>query len=439
MHRSARGVALVAACLAAATGAVDASAKTPVRALADDLAFTDSNAGARALAFATARAAGARRIRITLDWSRVAPEGPTKPPGFVAADPADPAYRWGYVEDAVRDAALTRLGVVLVVDRAPEWAGAWNPDPRELGAFVRAAARRFSGFYPDPKDTGNGLTTPGKSLPRVRFWQLWDEPNSGTTLQPADGAADHYRQMLNASFNALRRVSGRNRLVTGATNDDGAIAPLAFWRRLLCAASQSPCPGRARFDIAAHEHLAPGAPGARRPAAGRFGMLRLGRLRRLVDKPLWVTRVGWDTPPQNPQGVTPETQARYLSKALYLADRAGAGLIAWNGLQDRATYLPGFPSIASGLFFNVDNDLSRDPAKPARQAFRFPFVVTRGKAWGVAPRRGQTVRIEKRRGRGWRRVSSARPSRSGEFTADVRGRGVYRARQAGTRSLAWTH
>ena len=125
--------------------------------------------------------------------------------------------------------------------------------------------------------------------------------------------------------------------------------------------------------------------------------------------------------------MSPATQARYLSKALYLADRAGVTLVAWNGLQDRVSYLPGFPSIASGLFFNVNNDLARDPAKPARRAFRFPFVVTGRRAWGVAPRGGAMVRIEKRRGDGWRRVSSARPSPSGEFTADVRGRGVYRA------------
>ena len=51
-----------------------ASATTPVRALADDLAFTDSSPEPRALAFATARRAGARVVRITLDWSRVAPE-----------------------------------------------------------------------------------------------------------------------------------------------------------------------------------------------------------------------------------------------------------------------------------------------------------------------------------------------------------------------------
>ena len=227
-----------------------ASAATPVRALSDDLAFTDSSPEPRALAFATARRAGARVVRITLDWSRVAPEGSVKPPGFRAADPADPGYRWGYVEDAVRDAAARHLRVLLVIDRAPAWAGERKPDPGELGAFARAAARRFSGFYPDPKGSGNGLTRSGRSLPRVRWWQLWEAPNSGTTLQPADGAADHYRKMLDAVRPALRRISSENRLVTGGTTDDGAIAPLAFWRGC-CACLRLHVPARLRFDVAA--------------------------------------------------------------------------------------------------------------------------------------------------------------------------------------------
>ena len=190
MSRSARGVIFVVACVAVAMLRVDmATATTPVRALSDDLAFTDSSPEPRALAFATARRAGARVVRITLDWSRVAPDGSVKPPGFRAADPADPGYRWGYVEDAVRDAAARHLRVLLVIDRAPAWAGERKPDPGELGAFARAAARRFSGFYPDPKNSGNGLTS---------IWQV-APPGSllaavGSTEQRHDAAARRRRR-----------------------------------------------------------------------------------------------------------------------------------------------------------------------------------------------------------------------------------------------------
>src|SRR3712207_663363 len=244
-------------------GTVAARAATPVRGLSDDLAFTDSRPGPRALAFETARRAGARVVRITLDWSLVAPAGDVKPTGFDPADPADRAYRWGYIEDAVRDARRERLGVVLVVVRAPRWAegpgrpagappGSWRPDPVELGAFVRAAARRFSGFFPDPKAPGDGLTAPGGSLPRVRFWQIWDHPNTAASLQAADTAVEHYRRMLRSASDAAKRVAEDNAVVAGAPSPAGAIGPLAFWRDLLSRP--------ARFDVAADS----GAPGTSR-------------------------------------------------------------------------------------------------------------------------------------------------------------------------------
>src|SRR4051794_11694582 len=105
MGRLRAGLLVMSACaLVATAGPGQALGRTPVRALADDLAFVDSRPDARALAFETARRAGARVVRVTLDWSRVAPAGDAKPGGFRASDPRDPAYSWGYIEDAVRDA-----------------------------------------------------------------------------------------------------------------------------------------------------------------------------------------------------------------------------------------------------------------------------------------------------------------------------------------------
>jgi hypothetical protein len=421
-------------------GTVAARAATPVRGLSDDLAFTDSRPGPRALAFDTARRAGARVVRITLDWSLVAPAGDIKPTGFDAADPADPAYRWGYIEDAVRDARRERLGVVFRVVRAPAWAegpgrpagappGSWRPDPAELGAFVRAAARRFSGFFPDPKAPGDGLTRRGGSLPRVRFWQIWDHPNSAGSLQPVN--VQQYRRMLASASSAAKRVARDNAVVAGATSLGGAIAPGVFWRRLLSRP--------ARFDVAAHS----GAPRRSRPLAPAPVRTLAALLARAGDRrPVWVTDLGWDTPPLDRRGVSPARQARLLTEALFLADRAGVGLVVWNGLQDRISYLPGFPSIASGLIVNDAQDLERDPAKPALRAYGFPFLVRRAarrtSAWGIARRPRARVSIERRvRGR-WRRVGIVRAARSGEFLArEQGGRGLYRARQGRARSLPW--
>jgi hypothetical protein len=398
-------LAVIGAALTAIAAGTAAHASTPVRGLSDDLAFTDSRPGQRAAAFREARRAGARVVRVTLDWSLVAPGGSTKPAGFDAADPADPAYRWGYVEDAVRDAAARRLRVLLVVVQAPVWAQrADGPDPGELAAFVRAAARRFSGFYPDPKNGGDGLTRPGRSLPAVRRWQIWDRANQTIA------SVGHYRAMLEASADALNQVDSLNRLIAGGTAGPGARS---FWRGMR----------GATFDAAAHS-----------------GTSGLRRIRRAFGRrrPLWVTDVARGTPPLNPGGVTPSRQARILVEAIFDADRAGAELFSWQGLQDRRTHLANFPTIASGLFFNHTDSIERDPAKPARRAFGFPFLVKRSRAWGIAPRRGAPVAIERRGGNGWTLVTTVTAKRSGEFSTRVAtGRGRYRARQAQARSLPW--
>ncbi|MGH7316999.1 MAG: hypothetical protein ACREJS_12130, partial [Candidatus Rokuibacteriota bacterium] len=150
------------------------------------------------------------------------------------------------------------------------------------------------------------------------------------------------------------------------------------------------------------------------------------------------TEVARDTPPLNPRGVSPGRQARFLVRALYAADQARAALFTWRGLQDRTSHLAGFASIASGLFYNHSDRIARDPAKPARRAFRFPFLVRGREAWGIAPRRRALVVIERQRPGGWHAVGAVRAARSGEFSAGIPpGQGRYRARFGQARSLPW--
>jgi hypothetical protein len=366
-----RSLALAAALLAVAVPAVEA--RRPALGLADDLAFADSRPGPRLAAFRTARATGARTVRLTLDWSAVAPGGASKPAGFDAADPASPLYKWGYIEDAVRDAADSDLRVVLTVVRAPRWAegaprprsaapGTWRPDRRELGRFVRAAARRFSGFFPDPKQSGDGLTTPGRSLPAVRYWQIWDEPNRPSGLRPS--TPDHYRSLLNQGARAVRRVSHENVVVAGGTAPGGAVA---FWRRFLCQ-NAAGCQTQPDFDVLAHHPV-----DGRTPIASRL-LARLGRvLRRARGRRagIWLTDLRWPTPPLAPRGVSVRRAARNLRISLRrAAAQPRVRLVVWEGLQDRRTYLPGrFPTIASGLYERGDDIASAAP-KPALHAFR---------------------------------------------------------------------
>jgi hypothetical protein len=83
-------------------------------------------------------------------------------------------------------------------------------------------------------------------------------------------------------------------------------------------------------------------------------------------------------------------------------------------------------------------------AKPAAQAFRFPFVtrrLSRGRieAWGRAPR-GGGITIEQRRAGRWvvvRRLA-VRAGQVFDVVLSVRGRATLRAQADPGTSLAWT-
>ena len=103
------------------------------------------------------------------------------PPSFNPADPASPGYDWSAIDTSVRDLTGQGLQVLLNITDAPTWAegpdpppdaqpGTWRPDPAQFASFATAAARRYDGRFPDPLH-------PGAFLPRVRYWQPWNEPN----------------------------------------------------------------------------------------------------------------------------------------------------------------------------------------------------------------------------------------------------------------------
>ena len=129
-----------------------------------------------------------------VNWSQVAPAS-AKTRGLTR-DPADKAYHWaaldGQVTKAVARGSLRsstfkpRLGGLSNAPRSR------RPAARvcELAQFLTAAARRYSGSF--------------SHLPRVRYWQIWNEPNLDAYLVPqyANGrpaSPDWYRSMVNAA------------------------------------------------------------------------------------------------------------------------------------------------------------------------------------------------------------------------------------------------
>jgi hypothetical protein len=217
----------------------------------------------------TLRSLGVDVVRPNVQWASIAPDPAShKPPTpFNASDPtAYPQRNWTQFDRAAEAASAD--GVVLdmlLTGAAPLWAtgsrappaerssGFWDPSPTAYGQFVQAVAARYSGTY-----TPLGASAP---LPKVRFWELWSEPNWGPSLAPQLAldpvrivAAREYRDNVDAGWSALPRTGyASDAVVIGSLSPRGVnVAPQiprsprpwrsqARWRsRALCTASTRP-------------------------------------------------------------------------------------------------------------------------------------------------------------------------------------------------------
>jgi hypothetical protein len=416
-------------------------------------------------------ATGAQLVLLDVDWAGVAPAKPRA--GFNPSDPADPAYDFRNVDYAVRALASQGLSVALMSTIAPAWAegsgrpasatpGAWRPNAAAYGQFATAIARRYSGTFPDPGH-------PGSSLPRVRYWQVWAEPNlsvhlapqwvgSGRRLQPASPGI--YRSLLNGFYEAVKRVHSDNVVVTAGTAPFGdspggqRMSPATFVRELLClhGARLVPerCPNPAHFDALAHHPYEVGSPFTKAlnvddvsaPDLGKLTRplnkaVRLGRALPRKRKRLWVTEFSYDSNPPNPQAISIAMQARWLEESFYVFWRQGVDTVVWYLIRDQAP-IPDYASAyESGVYYRDGSP------KPSLLAFQFPFVVEprRGGslAWGKAPSSG-VLQIQQRSGSAWNTLAQTRVNAGGVFDVRLRqaASGKFRAVVGAQTSLVWS-
>ena len=452
---------LVLSCLALVVAVPSASVASPAQAtpshplltaIGDPIAFS----GPRAfVALARTRGAGAAMAKIVLDWAQVAPKGRQRPADFEANDPADPAYRWDGFDALVKTTVKQDLEPLVVISNAPAWATRpppgqdepnWNVNPRALADFSEAAARRFSGTF--------------KGLPRVRYWQVWNEPNLSSFFNPQLSnqlirtprcpfppgkvvSADRYRKMVNATGQTLHRVRPDNVVIAGGlspfcgTSGVVATAPLLFMRKLLCMsrgpAPRPTCKATVEFDVwGVHPYTAGGPThSALRPDDVSIGDLPEVRqlLRAAVEAGhvasrrsvrLWVTEFGWDTKPRDHYAVPLKLHARWVAEALYRMWGDGVTLVTWFAIRDDARRgREDSQIIQSGLYFR-GRSIAHDRAKPSLTAFRFPFVAFRAgdriRVWGRTPwgQPGNVV-VERSVKSGWKRVARLRADRYGIF------------------------
>jgi hypothetical protein len=271
MSMSCLGRLLVSVVVAGALAANWLPASAAAAAPTDQLALFQEDSGLfsdPAATLRTLRSLGVGAVRVSLRWNELAPapNARRRPRAFIAANPAAyGAKAWRRYDRIVEDAQADGIAVDVVLSGSgPLWAsgagaprdkayGQWRPSAREYEQFVQAIATRYSGRY---RRCGSCST-----LPPVRFWEIWNEPNFGQDLAPQaiDGSTVStspgiYRGLVNAGWAALQRTGhGHDTILIGGLSPRGfqgppsprfrqglpgffaTTAPLRFVRTLYCA------------------------------------------------------------------------------------------------------------------------------------------------------------------------------------------------------------
>lgn len=471
--------------LTALTAAVALCAAAPAGAQGLRLGFADQAVGLGAdpafqlPVLREGAKAGAQVWRFELSWSSVAT---SKPPSLaVAADPAWTGYDWTRADRVIRAIRQAGLDPLVIVGGAPAWAQGsdkptnpkkgvltegWKPSASQYQAFATALATRYSGKYPDP-------LAPGSSLPSVRNWQVWNEPNLSNFLNPqwvkvkgryVAKSPDIYRALLNAFYAGVKKVSKRNYVITAGTAPFGDLhpgeprmPPVRFWRELLCvnkAARSTRCGKRVTFDAIAHHPYPIGRPTRTALNADDVVVPDMWKLTRLVKaaqragtvrpaghKGVWATEISWDSRP-DPDGLPLSTQATWMQGAFYVLWKQGVDVITWWNMRDEAPVPSYAASLQSGIFFRGKVP-GQDKPKPSARAFAFPFTAYRSggvaQAWGKAPRKG-TVTVQAAIRRKWVTVAHLKAGSNRIFSGRVRGLGAtvpMRAKSGASTSLTW--
>lgn len=388
---------------------------------------------------ARTRNLGARFVKLALAWRTVAPADP--PPGFEPANPNDPSYRWKHLDWTISKAIAHGLIPVIDILEPPSWAESpsgssqTRPDLTAFTMFTRAIATRYSGAQP--------------GLPRVSYWEAWNEPNVSLFLEPQiEGnevvSVNQYRTMLNDFAEVVHSVHADNIVIGGALFPNElrrsgitAVAPLDFTRRLFCLSPGTQphlvCNTNVNVDVWSIHPYTSGGPSTRPIDPDNIWIAnlssltstvraaqRLGTLVSSHNAQVWVSEFSWDSNPPDPAGVPVGLEQRWVAETLYRAWRAEISVFTWFKLGDEPLNTSQFQS---GLYFFCPGGISCESPKPAAASFRFPFVAYTARqghvlVWGRTPdgTPGQ-VRVQWLQGSRWRTFATLRTDGDGIFHA----------------------
>lgn len=318
-----------------------AASSSQLKIMQDDPHVVTWNTAVRHRTLREFKALGADAVKISLQWSQLAPRRRPR-------NPANPAnYRWNALPTAVNDIRAFGMRPFLAFSGygTPRYAGRGGRNDhvnvRQFGLFAQAAGRQF---------------------PSVDLWSIWNEPNLPNWLKPqrtraGTPLAPHiFRRLYLAGHSALSRTGHRNHTILMAELFSGGsgpkfrrvrIGPLDFLREMACldrryrafrgrAARVRGCPRRVRIPtsgLAYHPYTE-----ARPPWSalwpGDAGIARLGRVTSVLDRiarrgrlrrglKIWITEYGFQTRPPDPFGRPIGVVPNYMDYAERTAFRSG--------------------------------------------------------------------------------------------------------------------
>jgi hypothetical protein len=336
-----RLLALIAVCIAALVGSAAATASPYVRYGVQDDAWLEYGPGSLDDRLDQLDRLGVDVVRVNVDWR--------------VTEPRAGVFDWTR-PDALLDGLRSRgVAPLVTLYGTPRWANGGLPEnwaPRSATTFA-AFARRIAARYP-----------------YVRLWTIWNEPNQRRWLRPTTPAT-YVTKLLNPAYTAIHAVSPRSQVAGGVTaprGSTGGVSPVDWIAGMAKA--------HARLDAYAHNPY-PLSRGETPSSGGcdhceTITMATLPRLLSHVQKAfgahtrIWLTEYGYQTnPPDTLLGVSYAAQARYLSEAALRAYEAPrVDILIHYLVQDE----PDPARWQSGVYTTGAR------AKPALQAFRFPFT-----------------------------------------------------------------
>ncbi|MEF3274947.1 MAG: beta-galactosidase [Chloroflexus sp.] len=272
-------------------------------------------------------------------------------------EPRPGQFDWTFTDRAVNELVQRGINILGLLNPAVGWA---TPDPAddtippELGSFYPPDPQLFARF---------AATVVNRYKDRVRYWQIWNEPDNATYWRPAPDPAA-YAALLRAVYPAIKQADP-NAIVLAA----GIVSPEPAGSFLQAIADNG---AWGSFDvIALHPYTDP-----KGPEEGSIDTVGIGAIKtlaaRLGPKPIWVTEFGWSHTPSDRTGnqvVDLETQANYLVRAMALLRQAGVERVIMFRFKDMQLN-NGVPFNSYGLLHYGSGQEDYTQFKPAFNAFR---------------------------------------------------------------------